>query len=107
MCASASVHTGCVSTGPSWQVELLRDTLPNIRSISAASLLLLEAGVLVLTLVLDVELKFFDFFKVTVDFLLKPIIFRFEIVSLVDHVRQVLVPLGAFTLMVQQKLSLL
>ena len=107
MRASTCVHTGRVTTGPSRQVELLCDTLSNIRSISAASLLLLEAGVLVLTLVLDVELKFFDFFKVTVDFLLKAIILRFEIVSLMDHIRQVLVPLGAFTLMVQQKLGLL
>lgn len=58
-------------------------------------------------MVLDVKLQLLNFFEVTVDLHLETIIFRFEVISLMDHIRQVLVPLCALPLVVQQEFSLL
>ncbi len=56
--------------------------------------------------VLNIQLQFLNVFYVTVDLHLQCFIFSFEIVSLVNHICQVLFQLGTLPLMIQKDLCL-
>ena len=95
-----------VATLSLWQIiDLGHETGSNASRILGGVLLLRrEVG---LALVLKVVLVLFNLFQLRVHLHLQSLILAFEVFALVNQVRHLLVPLGAFPLMVQQKFGLL